>query len=531
MDTNKHHIFLVGPSGVGKTSVGTVVAEIAGLNFVDLDKAIEDEIKMSIAEYFETMGENKFRETERQTIKKLSAEQTPIVFATGGGSVLDSRNIVAMKNTGYVVYLSALEKDIVSRLENDENKRPLLQGDLESKVHEQYLSRKSCYELSADIVIGTSNRDIETVANSVLRQVSRESGKTADLGSSIVVGTNLLDNFHEYVEAYSKVVLITQDSIPQSFRKALLSSLENNSISYLVIEVPDGEQAKSFTAYTEVIERMAQNKVNRNACVVALGGGVVGDLSGFVASTYYRGIDVVQVPTTLLAQVDSSIGGKCGINLDAGKNLVGSFHQPKVIVSDTNTILTLSDEDFLSGLGEVAKYAMLGNELVEDLINSSSRQILERDSEVLAKMIKSCMGQKLNVVSKDPLERSGVRATLNLGHTLAHAIETRSNYEIAHGSAVALGLRFISYFSFKLGRIPESQHNKQVELLDGLGLLDGLPDSCRNEDELIELMYSDKKSDGGLSFVLCSLGGGAELVHDVDRDELKKTLSEFIQSH
>jgi 3-dehydroquinate synthase len=529
MSGTKRHIFLIGPSGVGKTTIAQSVAHSLGRTSVDLDDVITENVKMSISKYFADYGETAFREEERQALLEVCARVDPIICATGGGTVLDSRNIVTMKEVGVVVYLSALEKDIIERLSNEsEHERPLLADDVEWKVHEQLITRQGSYELAADITIATSRRDIETVTEAVVRQVHRSTGETVDLASAIVVGDHILENAAQYVSGYGVAVVISQKSIPEKYRKAVIDSLAGNGTRVVQCIVPEGEEAKTFSSYEEVINTMAQERVPRSGCVVAVGGGVVGDLSGYVAASYHRGIDVIQVPTTLLAQIDSSIGGKCGINLKGGKNLVGAFHQPKVILADTSVLETLPQSDFLSGLGEATKYALLGNLTVSELIEQSADAILAKDENVLIPLIRSCMNHKLHVVAQDPYERNGLRATLNLGHTLAHAIETSTDYSIAHGIAVAIGLRFAAKLSCALGRISQKQCDDAIALIDALGLETSIPPAARDPKKLVELMYSDKKSDGGLSMILFIDGGGAELVHNVDPDIVEKTLAEFI---
>lgn len=529
MSNEKRHIFLIGPSGVGKTTTAQLVGKILDRDVVDLDDAIEQRVGMGINQYFEEHGEPAFRVAERDVIRALSIESEPMVYATGGGSVLDTRNVIDMRNNGYVVYLNAFEADLIARVQADTgHPRPLLDDDLEANVRLQYLARRECYELAADITIATSRRDIETVANSVIRQCNRLSGETVDGSSSIVVGENLLEKISMYVSGYPTAVVVTQASIPEQFRSAVATSITDAGSRVIECVVPEGEEAKSFAAYENVINEMSSQHVTRSSCVIAIGGGVVGDLSGFVASTYHRGIDIIHVPTTLLAQVDSSIGGKCGINLESGKNLVGAFHRPKTIIADTAVLSTLPQEDFVSGLGEVAKYALLGNTAVSQMINDSAEKILERDPEVLVPLIRSCMNHKLHVVARDPYERNGIRATLNLGHTLAHVVETKTKYILPHGVAVALGLRYIANLSCALGRIPELQRDEAIAVCDALGLESQMPPQCTDASALVELMYSDKKSDGGLSLILMNIGGGVELVHDVDRDVVEQTLTTFI---
>jgi shikimate kinase/3-dehydroquinate synthase len=532
MNQKQRHIFLVGPSGVGKTTVGREVASALNTEFRDLDEVISRTIGKTISDYFAEFGEAKFREVEREVLNDLAKETEPLVVATGGGTVIDTRNIVAMKQNGHVVYLSALEKDIIARVKADkENVRPLLSEDIDSKIHEQLENRRESYELAADITVATSRRDVETVTEAVVRQTSRLNGTNSDLSSSIIVGEDILPTLGQYLKNYRRIVLITQESIPKVYENTISTSLMESNIDVLRIAVPEGEEAKTFKTYINVVEQMLAALIPRSACVVALGGGVVGDLAGFVAATYHRGIDIVHIPTTLLAQVDSSIGGKCGINHEVGKNLVGAFHQPKLIFADVKVLDSLPENDFSSGLGEVVKYALLGNETVAVMLENQSDQILKRDPEVLVPLIKACMNHKLNVVSRDPLEKNGLRATLNLGHTLAHSIESHTKYELEHGKAVALGLRFCIQLSFELGRIPQSQKDEAIKLIDSLDLLNEMPKECRNAKSLVDKMYADKKSSGGLAFVLMSVGGGSELVHDVDESTVLKALSDFIENH
>ncbi len=526
MQTLKRHIIIIGPSGVGKTTVGRIAAERIGVDFVDLDEFISKKINQPISEYFATNGEEKFREIETQSLTEVCERKDPMVLACGGGTPLRSQNIIEMQKHGYVIYLSAFEKDIIQRVNNDDNDRPLLSGDLEEKVHQQLKTRKAIYELANDITIATSGRDVDTVVDALIRQFKRESGQSNSFKSSIVVGSDVISQISKYIGEYNQYILVSDPGVPSEFKDKIKNSIGEEKILYCEIE--QGENGKSFDSYCKVIQEMASNKITRNSCVIALGGGVVGDLSGFVASTYHRGVDVIQVPTTLLAQVDSSIGGKCGINLESGKNLVGSFHQPKLIVADISTLKTLSDEDYLSGLGEVAKYALLGNSFVEDLILEKHIEILKREDSALVPLIRHCMNHKVQIVSRDPHERNGIRATLNLGHTLAHAIETLTKYQIPHGVAVVLGLRFIAELSCELGRIPSSQAQSTNKLLDVLGLTSKWPVSKADIDYLIEVMRSDKKSLGQLSFIVMNSDGTSELIHDVDEKLVRTTLEKIL---
>jgi 3-dehydroquinate synthetase len=256
-----------------------------------------------------------------------------------------------------------------------------------------------------------------------------------------------------------------------------------------------------MTTVADVCGRMAAAGVLRGDLVVAFGGGIVGDVGGFVASVYHRGLDVIQVPTTLLAMVDSAIGGKTGVNLEQGKNLVGAFHQPRAVLADPAVLATLPGREFRCGLGEVAKYALMGDPELGAILTDELGAVLARDPEVLTRVVRRSAAMKAGFVMHDELERSGLRAHLNYGHTLAHAIETVAGHAYAHGEAVAVGLVFAGALAGALERIDAAAVVHHRDLIEGLGLPSSVPFGV-SRDALLEVMRRDKKASGGLTFVL-----------------------------
>ena len=321
------------------------------------------------------------------------------------------------------------------------------------------------------------------------------------------VGAGALDLLPDLLADRRRVVVVTQAGV----RAALAERVD--ALGFPVVLMGDGEHAKSLGTVEELCRAFSHAGLLRGDAVVALGGGVVGDTAGFAAAVYYRGIAVVQAPTTLLAQVDAAIGGKTAVNLPEGKNLVGAFHQPRAVACDTSTLGTLPEREFRAGLGEVAKYALMprGGD-VAAVIRERARDVIRRDPDVLATLVAACARIKAAVVAEDPQERTGLRATLNYGHTLAHALETTGVYELLHGEAVAIGLVFADALAMAAERIDASTVDDHRALLAALDLPTTAPDGAR-ASELLAVMARDKKAKGGLTFVLPG-ADGLEAVDD-----------------
>jgi 3-dehydroquinate synthase len=287
--------------------------------------------------------------------------------------------------------------------------------------------------------------------------------------------------------------------------------LTDAGIEHRVFTMAGGEDAKTLATVEMLTRGFAAWGLLRGDAVVALGGGVVGDTAGFAAAVYHRGVDVVQVPTTLLAMVDSAIGGKTGVNLPEGKNLVGAFHQPRAVLADPAVLGTLPEREFRCGLGEVAKYALME---ADDTLSSCARALAARDGDAVTDVVARCAAIKARFVAADELERSGVRAALNYGHTLAHALETATGHALLHGEAVAVGLVFAGHLAGALERISPAAVARHEQLVDALGLPVRAPGGLRRDD-LLAVMGRDKKAAGGLTFVLQG-PNGIERVDDPD---------------
>jgi 3-dehydroquinate synthase len=318
----------------------------------------------------------------------------------------------------------------------------------------------------------------------------------------IVVGSGVLDELATVLRNRRRVGVVSQPALAEYF-DAVESALGDAGARPIFVTIAEGEAAKSLQSVELLCDELAKAGLLRGDALVALGGGVVGDAGGFAAAIYHRGIDVVQVPTTLLAQVDAAIGGKTAANLPAGKNLVGAFHQPAAVLADVDTLRTLPDREFRAGLGEVAKYAFLpeGQRLMTALADELE-QLCNRDPDVMTEVVAECAGIKAAYVAADPEERTGTRAVLNYGHTLAHALEAVSGYDVRHGEAVAIGLVFADALACHRGLLSSAECGEHRAILEDVGLPTAVGMGGITRDLCIAQMRRDKKATGGLTFVL-----------------------------
>ncbi|MBI1869890.1 MAG: 3-dehydroquinate synthase [Chlamydiae bacterium] len=353
-----------------------------------------------------------------------------------------------------------------------------------------------------------------------------------DLGHrsyEVMVGKDLLGRLDELVSHLglgTSCALVTHEKLFGLFNEPLLLALKRKRIRVYPIFVPEGEISKTFEWAEKVYQVMLDSNLDRSSFMIALGGGVVGDLAGFVAGTYMRGIDVVQIPTTLLAQVDASIGGKTGVNLPAGKNLVGVFHQPRLVLADVSTLSSLSEEEFRSGLGEVVKYGVIQDVELFDFLEKNVRLIMDRDPEALQWMIHRSAKVKAYVVSEDEKE-SSLRAILNFGHTFGHALEASTGYSMyKHGQAVSIGMVCAAWMSKEKGVLREEEFDRLVHLLK----LYGLPTSYKRPRarDVYPYLFSDKKKKKGvLTFVLMKKIGEVFPSKDVSPKLVKNALEKI----
>ncbi|MGF6272270.1 shikimate kinase/3-dehydroquinate synthase [Massilia sp. UYP11] len=539
------NIFLVGLMGAGKTTIGRLLARKLNRRFVDSDHEIEARTGATIPWIFEIEGEACFRRREADVIRDLSSQQG-LVLATGGGAVLDPKSRALLAERGTVIYLRASIGSILQRTANDKN-RPLLQtADPRAKLEELWTQRDPLYREIADLVIDTGRPNVQSMVQTILDQLAaqemaraRRHARTSmneqeritlnvDLGERsypIAIGPGLLDDAALLARHIggNKVAIVTNTTVAPLYLAKVAGHLRALGRDVVEIVLPDGEEHKNWQSLNLVYDALLQNKCDRKTTLVALGGGVIGDLTGFAASSYMRGVPFVQIPTTLLSQVDSSVGGKTGINHPLGKNMIGAFYQPRAVIADTATLDTLPARELSAGLAEVIKHGAILDATFFDWIEANVGALLAREPQALAHAIARSCEIKAEVVRKDERE-GGLRAVLNFGHTFGHAIENGLGYgEWLHGEAVGCGMVMAADMSARLGLIEPAAVERVRALVRAAGLPAVAPDL--GEARWIELMEVDKKNEGGeIRFILLKPLGSPSIT-TVPLDILRSTLA------
>jgi shikimate kinase/3-dehydroquinate synthase len=539
---DKKIIVLIGLMGVGKTTVGKKLANKAGFYFIDSDQEIEDRQQKSIVDIFKSKGEKYFRQIEKEIIKEIICRDEKIVLSLGGGAFMDKEIRALIKKLAISVWLYADIEILLHRISNKSN-RPLLNNvDRRSLLLELITKRYPIYR-QADIhieneAINNNTLFIKKLMNKINdfvchAELEREFVRV-DLSNrsyDIVVGSNVVDNIGHYITKignYSNIIVITDNNIAKLYPKILQDYLKPLSIPIKNIIVEAGEGAKSFANLQNVMEQILEYGVDRNSLIIAFGGGVIGDLSGFIASILLRGIDFIQVPTTLLAMVDSSVGGKTAINSKFGKNLVGSFYQPKVVLCDLNFLQTLSKRDFISGYAEIVKYGLIKDNKFFLYLEQNLDKILNRDIKILQNIIVKSCKIKAEIVGLDERE-GGVRAILNFGHTFGHTFETEAGYSdlLLHGEAVAIGMVMAIKMSIELKMLEGSNLFVVLNHLKKSGLPIS-PNSIKKSWDIMRLtshLYRDKKvENGNLTFILLENIGKAVIKKNAREQDFIKII-------
>ena len=543
------NIFITGFSGSGKTTVGRIAARLLGWAFVDLDDDIERTAGLAIEEIFARYGEAHFRRLERERLA-AACERDMQVVSTGGGIVVDWRNRRAMERAGAVVCLEARPETLFARVERqaredaEASARPMLfAADALARIRSLKARRQFAYT-HARLIVHTDDLSPEQAAMEVVRgwkdisetNEARAAWDSPDLAAVVEtsggdypvwVGWDIMDRLGERViqtVGETSTTYIFTDEHVYSMAQRAQSSLERAGIAAHIFIMPAGEQHKTLKTVELAYEWLSHRRAERGHLVLAVGGGVVGDLAGFVAATYVRGMPFAQAPTSLLAMMDASIGGKVAVDLPRGKNLVGAFYQPRLVLSDVSMLRGLSARQMASGWAEAIKHGLT---LDEDLLADFDRQrdaLLALEPQAAAELIRRSVAIKANVVSRDERETLGVRVLLNYGHTLGHAIESATGYDTyLHGEAVSVGMMGAANIALHRGLLDAEAVERQADMLRSFGL----PLSCEGVSVVAieEAMRSDKKvSAGAIRWVLLDGIGNAVTRNDVPPELVRQTL-------
>ncbi len=538
-------IVLVGLMGAGKSTVGRKLASRLDLPFTDTDLEIEAAYGCAIEDIFAREGEAAFRAAERQVMARL-LDGPAQVLATGGGAFMDPETRARVRARGISIWLRA-DLDVLLRRCLRRNNRPLLKTADPRAVMERLIAERYPVYAGTDIVIESNEQSQDQVVERIMAALEQRvtaakgqataDGETAEgiatvevgLGARayrILAGEGLLAAAGQHIApllARPRTVIVTDGHVAAAHLAALEAALDRAGIAHDAIVLPPGEGTKSFAELAALIDRLLALRVERRDTILAFGGGVIGDLAGFAAAVLHRGIAFIQVPTTLLAQVDSAVGGKTGINVAAGKNLVGSFHQPRLVLSDVGLLDTLPRRQLLAGYAEVAKYGLIDDPGFFAWLETEGAALIAGDPAARCRAVAHCCRAKAAIVGRDERE-GGERALLNLGHTFGHALEAEAGFSdrLLHGEAVAIGCVLAFALSARLGLCPAAdvarlrRHFQAVGLpVDAAGIAG--PEAV---ERLWQHMLKDKKvADGRPTFVLARGIGQAFLSREVAYDD------------
>jgi len=530
--------------GVGKSTIGRLLASRLGREFIDTDTRIEELAGKTIPQIFAREGEAHFRELESQLVKEL-ARQEKLVIATGGGMVINPVNAALLRQNGVFVYLVADPAVIYRRVKHKED-RPLLSQakDRQEQIKKLFAARKEIYENLAGFRVDTGQNTPEKAVELIIAYLQDKgelqyfhnnrprAGRMptlpledvlVDLGNNsyhIYIGQGILKQLVNYLQnlaldADQKIFLITNPTVKNLYGQEIAAAHLTGNYQVIWGEIPDREEAKSLSEAARLYDLAFAHGLTRHTPVIALGGGVVGDLAGFVAATYLRGLPFIQIPTTLLAQVDSSIGGKVAVNHPQGKNIIGSFYQPELVLIDPALLNTLGRRELVSGLAEVIKYGVIADAEFFSWLEENLPRVLALEPEALIHVISTSCRIKAEVVQKDEKEE-GLRAILNFGHTIGHALEALTEYQVyRHGEAVAIGMVAAASLAVHTGLLAAGEATRLKKLLEQAGLPTVLPSSISGEDLILAIQRDKKVQAGEIAFVLPAKIGQVEIKRDI----------------
>jgi len=493
-----HNIVLTGLMGTGKSSVAHKVSQLLDRPLVNMDAEIEKRAGKPIPRIFAEDGEGSFRQLEAELGRELS-QQMGLIIDTGGGALVNPASRKLLMNSSTVLCLTCSAGEILQRVAGSD--RPLLQvADPHAEIERLLVQRAEAYA-AIPWQIDTTGRTIEDVAREVIALIEINTLTVEHPGGRypIHIGLGLLDRVGDIlraagVPAGGRVALVSNSVVAPLYAEQVENSLRAAGLDPFQCTIPDGEQHKTLDSVTSLYDQFLAGRLDRSGTVLALGGGVTGDIAGFAAASFMRGVRFAQIPTTVLSMADASVGGKTGVDLPQGKNLAGAFKQPAVVIIDPEVLVTLPAEEYRSGMAEVIKHGVISDPQLFTVLQSGPINPLT--PQLLAQTVQV----KIEVVEEDPYER-GRRAVLNLGHTVGHGLEKLSQFQLRHGEAVAIGMTAAVRIAAEL----EWCNRSLAQRIEASLAAWSLPTRCPpfRVDDIWAAMTHDKKRQGyGLRWVL-----------------------------
>jgi len=491
-----------------------------------LDSAITRQARQTIPQIFAAEGEAGFRERESAALRRVCGEESAVI-SLGGGALLNETNRTLAESAGRVICLEASLETLVSRTTAQAGSRPLLVADSGSAAARlaELLEQRSTHYNSFPLRLKVTNAvpSVNQRALQVMLGVYQVSGMGHPYRVHIANGAiKNVGHLLSGVVAPSPVLIVADTNTARLYGEVATDSLSGAGFKPSLLTIESGEANKTVGTVEQIWQAARQAKIDRSGMLVALGGGVVGDLTGFAAATWLRGVSWAVVPTTLLAMVDSSLGGKTGADLPQGKNLIGAFHPPAIVISDPEVLHTLPRTELCSGLAEVVKHGVIDDPvLFEDCAALAGRpEAVCGDALFVAR----AMAVKIRTICADPYEK-GVRASLNLGHTIGHGIELAMNFSLTHGAAVAIGMVAVVQLAERLGKLKDLQLSARLsEVLTGLGLPVELPVELDHKACLEAIRLDKKRAAGVVRFVLPRQIGEVETGVEIPENLLREVL-------
>ncbi len=552
-----NNIVITGFSGTGKSIVGRAVARLLGWEFIDTDQEVIRQVGKSIVRIFEEDGEEAFRALERTAVQEACSGDRRVV-STGGGGIVDPGNFQIMSTAGFLVCLEATPATIYARLQTEQKAtfeavvRPMLQSESPLQRIRMLKDQREATYAHVRWTVHTDGLSVEEVVQEVLRAWRRFSGRgpvdeahpfagdqnlaamvDTSMGSCpLLVGWDLIPRLGELLLKAGipgPVYLVSDDQVSSRYGRATQQSFQEAGIEAHIFTFPSGEASKSLSMATALYTWLAERRARRGHTLIALGGGVTGDLTGFVAATYNRGMAFVQVPTSLAAMVDASIGGKTAVNLPQAKNLVGAFYQPSLVVADVASLRTLPHREQMEGWAEAIKHGLILDADLFHTFETKAEGLLALEPEITTDVIRRSMAIKASVVSEDERETTGYRNLLNYGHTIGHGLEAATEYgRLLHGEAVSIGMMGAAAIGRWMDVTPAETAERQEAVLRRFDLPLSCPDV--DLDAVQAAMALDKKAEGdSLRWVLLDDVGRSAVHGDVPQDVVRQALRDLAQ--